>query len=309
MAMSWKVGDRVKAVFDTDIYVGTVEALKRRARKARVVFDDGDVLDLNVNELLPEFDEDDEESRGFNQYPVNWDKDRVNFTIDVQDGMGNEAHFYGHWRRAVFQNNVVGFAVDMWCRYGEHPYSVESCFYIEDPREKPSSLNADICAMVNKFLHQRLDDCAMTLDDLRKKADQPILQLRTIEELDEIIMALREFRSTGARCGGERCHTIAVSDGRDERTPKIGLRLNFTNALSLTGNQKGDPNEQPLPAASAKTKRKGRRAKAGASSVATKPTGNVASLIEQLKSSTDKAEKRRLRAALRAAGHRGGLKS
>jgi len=313
-AVQWETGDRVEAFFDGSPYAGTVRG-KGKGKRVKVQFDDGDEMDLLPNELVAVVDEDDEadEARGFTQYAVHWDEDHINFNATVEDGMGNTAEFYGHWRRTTFQNRIQGFAIDMWCRFGGYPYSVESCLYVDDPREKPASMNADICAMINRFLHQRLDDSAMTLDDLRKKADQPILELDSLAELDMLIQKLREFRALGVRTGGTRCETLVCYDAEDERTPKIGLRLNFTTSLALAGGVSG---EEPITAPTAqesKGKRTGRRAKtstkkSGRKPRADKPTGTIDELLAALKSSNDAGEKRRIRAALRAAGHTGGLK-
>jgi len=322
MTVKWSAGDRVKAVFDTVIYAGAVESVASKGKRVTVVFDDGESLTLSANELLPENDEDDtDEARGFNQYPVVWDKERINFTVDVIDCVGNKAHFYGQWRRTQFAGGIHGFAIDMWCQFNGYPYSVESTLYLDDPRERPSSMSADICAMANKFLHQRLDGSALTLDDLRKKADQPILELKTVDELDNIIATLREFRNLGVRAGGSRCCTLSVPAlrGTEERVPKIGVALNFTTARALSGtsNYRVDDDATPAPAgatvASAK-KRKGRRAKDGGAAVTSSKASKEMSddleeLTNRLRTSADKGEKRRIRARLRELGHKGGLKS
>lgn len=325
MSIKWAKGARVKAVIDTEIYSGTVSKVFAKGSRVEVEFDDGDVMKCHANELLPEEEMEQEETRGFNQYPVTWDEDRINFSLDVEDDFGNKAHFYGHWRRTVFEKKLTGFAIDLWCRYNGYPYSVESVLYIEDPRERPASMDSDICAMANKFLHQRLDGSASTLRDLQKRADQPILNLKTIDELDELIKKLREFRALGIRTAGTRVCSLAVTepsktnDQLTERVPVIGVRLNFTTSAALMGAPaKKDPAGELEPSfddAAAKTSRKGRRAKS--SSKSTKKTsskktpaitGSVDQLIEMLKSSTDKSEKRKIRAELRKLGHTGGAK-
>jgi len=237
------------------------------------------------------------ESDEFSQYPVNWDQDRVNFVFKV-----NGVKFNGWWRK----RGPVSYAIDIYATMenGKN-LSVDGLSYQHDPRENMKTLNSDICARVNKWFHFNEAD-AVSIEKLRKRADEPVVHLYRLETLDRLILKLKEFRDTAVRCGGDRFIQL---EGDRPDDPRAMICVNFTaQALVLEGkvpnlysgaiydnvgsSKKGDP---------------------PARAIVPKPTpGNVEALVAQLVAARergDQDEARKIRGVLRKMGHRGGARS
>ena len=296
--MQWTKGDRCLVPFDEGGFPGTIKRLT--TSKAHVYFDDGDNAMVPIGELviLEEADADDEEEfdgKGFNQYPIKWKG--TNFTLDVEEG-----HFYGCWRKTTYWNRSnhvrrAGYAIDMWCSYKGHDYSVESIPYLDvDPREDERSLNSDICAAVNKFLYRRLSGDLPQVEDLRKRAARPLIHISHLETLDRLILRMQEVREVALRSGGQR---LIAMEGDLEDEPVLGISLDLTQqALILEGKVPsllmGAVYDDPGHSRPIKKK---------------PAIENVMALVERLEAKPPKAEARKLRAILRRMGHRGGART
>lgn len=237
--------------------------------------------------------DDDEDYR----FPVTWNG--VNFQIRADGG-----RFYGSWRKTKYDRGseqIAGYAVDIWCEYKEHHYTVESIpYYTVDPKANLKSLNADICAAVSRFLYNRLSDGMPSIEDLRKSAAHPIIHVKSLETLDRIIMKLHEFRDTAIRSGGTRYYSFKGDNPKD---PEMAIEIDITSqAIVLKG--KPPPMEHSgLIDDAVSGLGRGRAARVV---VNVPDPSNVQALVQRLRETTDKAEGRKIRSVLRKMGHRGG---
>ena len=299
------IGDRVSASFQEGLCHGSIKRII--GRKARVEFDDGDVMLLNINDLVPqEIESEDEEEetqysseefepKGFNLYPIKWDN--TNFGVDIDD-----SRFFGCWRKTVYGNEhkQEGYAIDIWAKYKGHDYSVESIPYLEfDPLNNLKSLNSDICAAISKFMYL-VDNDLDTVESLRKKAARPRVHISRIETMDRLILRLQEIRDVAIRSGGQRICTV---NGDRDGDPVMGIIIDVTAQARLLEGKvpsllQGAIYDQPAGKGG-----EGRAITHGASKE------SINALIERLRVCKSKPEARKIRAILRRMGHRGGARS
>jgi len=318
---TWEEDDQVVVLIDNEPYRGTV--LESSARKSQVLFEDGDNLSIATHRLLPyecdePFDdvenlgEDDTKDRdkesnvGFNQFNVHWDKHAVNFKFNAGGGL-----FYGWWRKTGTGAEIKPlFAVDIHVKYKGNSYNVESIQYYDgDPHEDRYSLDSDICAACNKWFFYKANGNFDTIEGLQQKADKPTLYFNRIEALDKIIINLKGFRDTAIRCGGRR---ILILEGTNkEKDPSGGVRLQVdftTQAHGLKGRVPSLYAGAILDNATSVEGRK-KNAKREQRPKIIGDQKSIDQLITQLKNSTDKTEKRKIRAMLRKMGHSGGARN
>jgi len=321
MKRKWKLDDRVVVDFDGEPYSGSISKLTKS--KATILFDDGDVFSVKLKDLKPEPEPESEsepelesesepkatgKSRrgkkgGYIQYTVEWDKPKINFKFKAESGV----MFYGWWRKVPSEVEQA-FGVDLMVEYKGSRYNVDTLHYYEhDPRNNINSLNADLCAAANKWLYQKCQGTFDTIESLQQRAAKPTIRINRLETLDKIILKLKEYRDVALRSGGTR--TMMFTGDFPETDPSMRIQMDLTKqALGLKG--KAVPsliNGVMLDevATDNSKKKKGR----GKSLELTPDPKLVESLISQLKLSKDKAEKRKLRSALRKMGHRGGTRS
>lgn len=301
-----EIGDRVTVLFDNEPFAGEVLALT--SRRARVKFDDGDIRMIALDELTPEVAIDDEpeesgetehDGRGFNLYAVEWNE--TNFGVTMDDG----SRFYGCWRKTVFGDRPdtrrEGYAIDIWAKYKGHEYAVDSIPYLDiDPRSKPKSLDADICAAISKFMFYVEND-SDNLEQLRKKASRPRVRITRLSTLDQLCMRILEMREVALRSGGERIFTI---EGDREEDPILGIIIDVTAQAALIK----DGRIPPLDRGAILDTPAGRGGDGRAFTFRADPK-SIAALVEKLRVTKNKAEARKLRAVLRKMGHRGGARS
>ena len=158
---------------------------------------------------------------------------------------------------------------------------------------------------------------------LKSLVKAPIIRIRKLPTLDNLIMELTRVRMDTLRCGGERGLAIQ-GDTADSVRPWMTVVLS-RYAVALQGRQVPSIGSFILPEDMPQTKspvaakgKKGRRARKAGASLPPPPTPSAStgsgsdalnSLVSKLADATDPAEKRRLRKALRKLGHRGGARS
>lgn len=254
---------------------------------------------------------------GFRQYPIKWDNQMCNFTLDVVSH-GVKLHFYGWWRQTRFgrAQDEIGYAIDLFCKYEKDgtPYelTVAPLMYANDPRRNMESLNADICAAANQWMFKRLSYNAQTLDDLIQRAKEPTIVINRLETIDRIITQLRDFRDTAIVSGGTRTFT-AHGDSGDQ---KINIRINVTaQAIALEGKPPSLVTGS-LADAVLRTRSQNRRGAHDADPdnrprrlTPTADPANVQALVRKLRDTTDKSEQRKIRGLLRRMGHKGGARN
>jgi len=313
---AWKIDDQVVVLIDEETYRGTIVELTKR--KAQVLFEDGDDLEIATHRLMPyelddSFDNEDVKSQdtesniGFNQFNVHWDKHTINFKFKAGGGS-----FYGWWRKCSSHGDLV-YAIDIHVQHKEDTFNVDSIYYYTgDPREDLYSLDSDICAACNKWFFHKCNGNFETIDSLLLKANQPTIIFKTIESLDMVIHEMKVFRDNAIRTGG--CYTLILDPPDTEGNPKNGVRIQthlFTQALGLKGRVPALYSGAILDTNTSVTGRKKNAHKKNreATSSVTVTSGSINQLMDQLKKSTNKTEKRKLRAALRKMGHRGGARN
>ena len=306
----WKIDDRVTVEFDNEPFKGSIIEFIGKA-KARILFDDGDVHIIHFKKLeqvkkISRERKGKKESRttspnvGFNQHNIKWDKDNINFTFKAENGK-----FYGWWRKTAMADDTA-YAIDLHVEYNGHRYNVDTLSYLgTNPLDDIYSLNADICAAANKWFYYKCEETFDTIEQLKLKADKPTITLRRLESIDNILIRLREFRDTAIRSGGFRC---IIMNGDDEKNdPSGGLRIQIdltSQALGLNGRV-----PRLLEGGALDDIGDGKKSKKGHSApraAASKESVDI--LMKQLKKSTDKTEKRKIRAKLRKMGIHGGTR-
>lgn len=247
---------------------------------------------------------DGEELKEFSNYVIKWDDKRVSFTL-----LAGKFKFYGCWRKVLFNqegdDEGTAYSIDVWVEADKALHAVESMHYIDtDPRDSTKSLNADICACVNKWLYWTQEGKIKTMEELAKAIEKPTMHFHRSGALDNMIIQLQQFRSTCLRSGGFRA-LILESDSPND--PKITVKANFTKeAHALDG--KVPPLLGAEVTLNQATKRKDRQNQ----ETALPPTDNVQSLLgalEKAKVDGDKSQQRKLRGMLRKVGYRGGLRN
>lgn len=305
-AGSWLPGDRCAAEFEGELYPGRIVAVYKRGDFAKVAFDDGENLKVQIGDLRTWHDpeEDPTVGEGFNQYPIRWRDTNFSFTVD-------KTRFYGSWRRAEFDsgdgNKLHGYALDMWAVHNAKTYLCDSNLVYplgKDPRSEINNLNRDLCSAANLWLFEvksKVDGVHM-LDDVHKRATRPTIRFTRLGTLDTVIRRLMEYRETALRAGGERVIGI---EGDDAADPVIEIHINLTDqAAALRGSRTPNLFEGQVFDKLGNKRKDGSR---GDSPLALMPDEeNVDALLELLASTDDVKQKRRIRATLRKIGHKGG---
>jgi len=308
----FNIDSRVLAVFDGEEYEGVIVELHGKS-KAVVLFDDGETIKIKINDLeLIDFDErkykketkkDKQTSPniGFNQHNIKWDGNHVNFRFKAEG-----AEFHGWWRKTAM-GEIPVYAIDLYVSVDNKQYNVECMNYHEnDPREDAYSLDSDICAAANKWFYYKCGGDLDSVKDLQLRADKPMIRIKRLETIDSLIVRLKEFRQTAIRCGGQR--TIILNGDDEENDPSGGMRIqiNLTSqALLLEGRIPPIMGGMALDHATLPKKEQQAARKAKQTPV---DQGSIDELTDRLKASTDKREKRKIRATLRKLGHAGGAR-
>jgi len=291
-----KVGDRVIANYDGEAYSGTIIAVA--SKQATVEFDDGEIDKWQIDELQVEFENVDHNlggGTGFNQYSIEWDKLRCGFRVRVDKWL-----FWGSYRR--FPEREL-FVIDVFAQYDDREYRVETIPYPEiDPRENMKSLDADICACVNRFIFDRVNRHKYDLATLHKRSEHPEIRIWKAATLDRLLMKLQEVRDTAYRAGGQREFRV---EGDDSDDPVVHVLINITStAAALEGKVPALGQGGVFDGA---IKGKGQK---GALILKTPDPKNVLDLCDQLdRCKGDQARSRSIRAILRKMGHRGGARA
>lgn len=304
----WQEDERVEVKFDNEVYSGLIVEIIGK-QKAIVLFDDGDTFDLPFSRLKLPTQQKQKRSKtlkiaspniGFNQYNIIWDSNKINFKFKA-----DENQFYGWWRKTEIAG-LSAYAIDIYCESQSHRYNVECLSYLEiDPRNDLYSLNADICAATNKWFYYKCNGTYETIEQLRLKADKPTITVKKLETIDKIIVDLKEFRDTAIRCGGFR---VAMFTGDDElNDPTGGLRIHMDLTTQALGYKGRSPKLLEGTALDNIGQKKSEHKKGKVEYTAN--TEYVDDLMEKLKNSKDKKEKRKIRSILRKMGIRGGIRS
>jgi len=231
-------------------------------------------------------------TKEFTQYKIQWDKYKANF-----NSLTGSIKFYGSWRQArIFEEDgteSMAYAIDLFVTHNEKTYPVECIRYIKDPRSHMGSLNADICAAVNKWLYFKCSGTLKTIEELQHKSDSPVVEFRKSGSIDRLIFRLKEFRDTALRYGGFRALTL---EGDIPGGPVVTLQTNLTDeSAKLKGRVPGlFESEATLTPRRTLSK--------------IEDKGAVTELLEKLQDTKDKAQQRKIRATLRRLGCRGGLR-
>lgn len=159
---------------------------------------------------------------------------------------------------------------------------------------------------MNKFLHQTVNGHAESIDNLQARARFPVIRIKRLATIDQILLKLREIRDTSIRAGGERLIEIH-GDEEDKDAPRVRFILNLTTqAMGMKGRVPslldGGMFDKPIQ----KGAKHGERLKLIPSE------GNVQALVKALKEAKEKDDQplaRKIRATLRKMGHRGGGRS
>lgn len=307
MKKKWEEDNRVLVDFDGEDYPGAIVELTKT--KAKVLFDDGEVHDIELKDLKsgpsPVSEEDEDfVSQGFSQYNIKWDKTNVNFAFKAEGGK-----FYGWWRQTRIEGGGMAYAIDLHVEYKDQKYSVETIGYLgKDPRDDIDSLNADICAAANKWFYSQCNGRFDTIHELKQKADKPTITIRRLETIDRIILRLKEYRDMAIRSGGFRIMTFT---GDNEKTdPSGGMRIQMdltSQAMGLKGKVPSLYNGTILDSVAEDSSKK---AKGRGRPLELEPDQkNIDELLKQLQQEKDKSKQRKIRATLRRMGHRGGART
>jgi hypothetical protein len=252
--------------------------------------------------VMPGDDEEDDDSP---VYDVQWSADKSNFHFRITGQ--NSVEGYGWWRKTRGRHvDDLAYAVDIYVKHDDKDYSLESIAYHgKDPRLNIKALDADIVAAAQRWMTLKLNGGAMTIGELRKRADQPTIEIRRLETLDRIIMKLKEYRITSIRSGGTR--TIELMGDKGEQ--KLFVNLDVTpQAIMLDGRI---PSLSHGATYDNITGKRGETAR-GRTIVNVPEAKNVEALQASLldaKAKGDIPTQRKIRALLRQMGHRGGARA
>ena len=304
----WKEDDRVAVNFDNELYFGSIAEISKS--QAKVLFDDGEVIDIKLSELQPlpqTIKEEDFIPEGFSQFNIKWDDRLTNFQFKAEEGK-----FYGWWRKTGIKGGGIGYGIDLHVEYKGRGCYIETLGYLnKDPRENIQSLNADICAAANKWFYYQCEGSLETLSQLQQKVDKPTLTVVKLNTLDKMIVDLKDCRDLSLRSGGAR---IVILTGDDsDNDPKDGMRIkiNLTKqAAALEG--KVPPLLFESAAIDGVTVSKSKRGKGKTErtkAIVATNQKTIDELLKKLSSSTDKRQQRKIRGTLRRMGHQGGVRS
>jgi hypothetical protein len=244
---------------------------------------------------------------GFMQYKIRWQQPKKEGKKPKYFHVNDPEHdirFYGWWRKTkVVNTDELRYNIDIFAKHAEHEYSVESISYETNPLKNIKSLEADICAAMNKFLYQTINGTAQSLETLEAKARFPVIKIKRMATIDRIILELKACRDTAIRAGGLRLVEI---HGDNAESPTIRVFVDLTmQAMGFKGK---------IPSlehgAMFDTAKKGERH--GHKLTLQPSSKNVEDLVKQLKAAKDAGNKglaRKIRATLRSMGHRGGARS
>jgi len=312
-SIQWKKDDRVMVDFGEEFFKGTITKLVRQG--AKVHFDDGETHDIKCSKLVrlrakkqnlgskaKARTKEEAGGQGFTQYVVKWDG--VNFKVKADEG-----EFYGWWRKIrVKDSDESGYGVDIMVRYENHIYNVESIRYlIEDPRDDLESLNADICAAINKWFHYKCKGTFDTIKDLQQRAEKPMIRVSQLSTIDQMIIDLKAYRDTALRCGGRR--TMALEGDNPDTEPSMRIEIDLSaQAATMKGSRVPPVGEGLLFDNVAKDISKGGKNRKAMSTKVEGNSDNIKGILKRLEKTTDKAERRKLRGILRKMGHTGGTR-
>jgi hypothetical protein len=240
---------------------------------------------------------------------VKWSTDKTHFNVTIGDKTGDSegARFYGWFRKTRVADGEIVFAFDVFAKYKSDDVAVDCISYTTDPRNNVASLNADICAAINKWLYGKINGNYKTIDTLTSQAKQPTIRIHRIGTIDKIIMKLKECRDVAIRCGGHRL--VQIHGDKDGEVP-LNVIIDVTSqALAL----KGKVPSLELGSMMDRVIETGNNDKKSTTSKATfnrniPEESNVQLLVERLKSTENKSEARKIRAVLRKMGHKGGAR-
>jgi hypothetical protein len=301
--VKFKPSDEVNLILEGgELGFGRVLRTLEAEGKAVIKMSDGKKVKVKLESLRlddvgegPDFD-----GSGFTQYDVRWDDITVNFRVKNENAL-----FYGWWRKI----SNTSFAIDVNCKYLGKEYNCDVLYYDRNPRKNIDSLNADICAAVNKWLYCKCKGHIETIKSLEMKATKPTVHFETIESIDRLLIELKDYRDTAIKTGGLYTYIFTGDKAGD---PTMGIELRFCRqAKALQGNvpslYTGAMLDHSADMADGTGKSARRRKDKG--DVSKPMSTNIDSILERLKTTTDQAQRRKLRAVLRKMGHRGGTRS
>lgn len=280
---------------------------------------------------------------GFNQYAIAWTSDHTHFKFETD----RDVYFYGWYRRTrIGTGDNIAHALDVFAKVktGEQrEFSVKSLTYADDPRTDLNSLNADLCAVANMWFYKTINADVESIEDLIQQAKRPKFIIKTFGTLDKFISELREIRKVAVVSGGTRILTLQSDVSNGDVVGHIELNLT-AQAMALEGKipslqtgvmydrvredrnadlssikpEKGkkvrirneDKDDKPKKKLDYAPTKVGDASKPQRLSI-TPAAGNVQALHDQLsaaKAADDVPAQRKIRAALRSIGVRGGLR-
>lgn len=226
------VGRRVTVELDAENgleeFSGTIVATLRSG-KHKVKFDDGDVMALNPSDITIIGESEDDEQIDFTAASVNWDKENINFKVQA-----NGTKFYGWYRKTRIRGTQeICHAIDIYTGTEQH-LGVNMIPYDQDPRRDIKSLNADICAAINKWFYSNpMGGKITTITELQQRANQPVIHINRLSSLDLMITRLKEYRDVSMRSGGFRA--IQLTSDR-EGDPTVSIHIDLTcQAIAMKG--------------------------------------------------------------------------
>lgn len=214
---------------------------------------------------------------GFYQYPVQWmdmrgeplvfgkptnsdPTEAVAFRLRAEG-----VDFYGSWRKTrEYHSQLPAYAIDIFADYKGQKFCLPVIFYTHgDPRVKANveendeygeastsqyigmrELNADICVAVNRWLHFHAAGNMQTLEDLKMRADHPVLNFKTFQGLRTMIQGLIDLYETSAKCGGYRLFELRG----EEKDPPVRIQTELTsNWMALASQEQSPPSSPRLP--------------------------------------------------------------
>jgi len=305
---NWKEDNRVAVAFDGELYFGSIAEITKS--EAKVLFDDGEVIDIKLGELqsLPQtIKEGDFIPEGFSQYNIKWDNKLTNFQFKAEGGK-----FYGWWRKTGIKGGGIGYGIDLHVEYKDKGCFIETLGYLnKDPRKDIKSLNADICAAVNKWFYYQCEGSLETLIQLQQKVDKPVLTVTKLNSLDKMIVDLKDCRDISLRSGGARVVILEGDDPGNDPSDGVRIKINLTTqAAALEG--KIPPllfESAALDGVTVSKSKRGAGKTKRTEAIAATNQKTIDELLKKLGSSKDKREQRKIRGTLRRMGHRGGVRT
>jgi hypothetical protein len=256
------------------------------------------------------------------QHIVEWTNSGCNFHFIVRDKRIKlrpdqnkaKAHvrFYGWYRRSRLGDGQPVHSVDVFCKRmldngSEADVSVDTITYHADPRENIKSLEADLCAIAQRWLSTKVNGDVRSIDQLTQEAKKPKIGIRRLQTIDHLILKLKEIRDTAITAGGTRFIEL---EGDVRGGPTVLIELNVTPQALAISEKKGRPPSLYVGSMYDRVRdgKKGERI----DPLSLKPDkANVQALqtkLQEARDSGDKATQRKLRAILRKMGHKGGTR-